>query len=249
MKKGSSIYPKARYIYIYLDPRKPGYFKYECEQIVLEFEYEPFYVGQGQGSRYTRHMNQSNLSATGGNQIKVRKLRHIVIAGFNPLDYVVFPLAGLSLEESNSIEVAIIKTIGRIDTNTGVLVNLTDGGDGMTGNKSPLKGKTYEEIHGREIAQKLKEQKRDRFLGDKNPAYGKESYWKGKHLTEEMKQMLREKRGVSVIQLSIDGEFIKQWNSITEAGRGIGVSPTSIGNCLAGRADTAAGHKWRYANG
>ena len=34
---------KKYYVYIYIDPRKPGKFKYG----EYEFDYEPFYIGKG----------------------------------------------------------------------------------------------------------------------------------------------------------------------------------------------------------
>ena len=40
------------YIYIYLDPRKPGNYKYNN----LCFNYEPIYIGKGKGYRYRGHL-------------------------------------------------------------------------------------------------------------------------------------------------------------------------------------------------
>lgn len=43
------------YVYIYLDPWKPG--EYEYDQ--FKFEYEPFYVGMGSRSRDTSHLREA----------------------------------------------------------------------------------------------------------------------------------------------------------------------------------------------
>ena len=40
------------YVYAYLDPRKPGKFKYG----EYEFTHEPFYIGKGTKSRINRHL-------------------------------------------------------------------------------------------------------------------------------------------------------------------------------------------------
>lgn len=45
------------YVYIYLDPRKPGKYKYsKCE-----FEYEPFYVGKGKNNGILSKRNSKNI--------------------------------------------------------------------------------------------------------------------------------------------------------------------------------------------
>ena len=39
------------FVYCFVDVRKPGKFKY----FEYEFDYEPFYIGKGSGSRPIRH--------------------------------------------------------------------------------------------------------------------------------------------------------------------------------------------------
>lgn len=46
------------YVYVYLDPRKPGKYKYG----EYEFDYEPFYVGKGTGRRIRNHFKPSVLN-------------------------------------------------------------------------------------------------------------------------------------------------------------------------------------------
>ena len=58
------------YVYIYLDPRKPGSFIYE-EYV---FGYEPFYAGKGRNYRYKYHLwnnSKSNSMLLG----KIKKIK------------------------------------------------------------------------------------------------------------------------------------------------------------------------------
>ena len=49
---------------------------------------------------------------------------------------------------------------------------------------------------------------------------------------------------ISVIQLSKEGKFIKQFPSQQEASRELGIFQGSIGNCLRGKAKTGGGFRW-----
>jgi hypothetical protein len=104
------------YVYIYLDSRKPGIYKYG----EYEFDYEPFYIGKGKEKRiidkYNRNKYFNNL--IGKIDPVIRKFKE-----------------NLSENESLNLECDLIKIIGRKDLNNGPLVNLTNGGEGASGRK------------------------------------------------------------------------------------------------------------------
>lgn len=111
------------YIYVYLDNRKPGIWSY-CN---LTFDYQPFYIGKGKYRRINHHLQPKQLS---DNSIKSNTINKI-IAETNelPIHYKIYN--GLSFDEANRLEMDIIKHFGRIDLNTGILTNMTDGGEGF----------------------------------------------------------------------------------------------------------------------
>ena len=56
------------YVYVYLDPSKPGQYVYGD----YTFEYEPFYVGKGQNGRWLVHMSYGGNNRLFINKIKLR---------------------------------------------------------------------------------------------------------------------------------------------------------------------------------
>ena len=54
------------------------------------------------------------------------------------------------------------------------------------------------------------------------------------------------KRSIPILQFSKDGTLIKEWQSVCEAGRQLGIA--HICNCLKGRRKSAGGFVWRYAH-
>ena len=55
-----------------------------------------------------------------------------------------------------------------------------------------------------------------------------------------------EKQSIPIIQFTKDGEFIKEWPSLNEAERQLGISKSNICQCLKGRRKLARGFVWRY---
>ncbi len=233
------------YVYIYVDPTKPGKFVYDG--IDYAFDYEPFYVGKGKNSRYKCHFKKSEREAN-YNPLKNETFSKIESFGFNPLDFVIMFRINMSESESFIWELLLISKIGRKDLGIGPLVNLTDGGEGPSGCVSKRRGKTYEEIHGVELAQKMRDIRRERFIGDKNPMFGKSSGMKGKKMSEESRAKLSSSKSKPIIQMDLDSNFIKEWSSVREASEVLGIHQSSLNNCLSlnYRAKTAGGFKWEY---
>jgi hypothetical protein len=171
------------YVYIYLDPRKPGNFKYN----EYEFNHEPFYVGKGKNKRawlLKRHPDKML-------QRKLNKFTPIILLTKNKFSEV------LALK----IESALISKIGRSDLKEGPLANLTNGGEGTSGyimtedhkNKIIKSRKGYK--HSEETKRKIGESNKGKIISEEqkknqsNKMKGRQSRL-GKHHTEETKNKL-----------------------------------------------------------
>jgi predicted XRE-type DNA-binding protein len=119
------------YVYIYLDPRKLGKYKYG----EYEFDYEPFYIGKGKGNRWKE--------ISGRNNHFKRIINKIIKVGLEPI--VIKLKESLNEKQSFILENKIISLIGRKKLKNGPLINFTDGGEGPSGYK-----------HTEEIKKKLR---------------------------------------------------------------------------------------------
>lgn len=164
------------YVYIYLDPRKPGSFDYG----EFHFDFEPFYVGKGSKNQYLVHLTSDWKS------YKTNKIRKIQSLGLQPS--IIKYKENLTEQEAFDLEKKLIKTIGRLDLEHGPLTNLTDGGDGASGlsresiekQAKQLRGRTAathssvarqaEKIRGRTAANDLgRARQAEKMRGERNP--------------------------------------------------------------------------------
>lgn len=230
------------YVYVYCDPRKKGEFKYEG--VNYTFNYEPFYVGLGKGYRYRRHLTGFELDWD-YNTIKNGKIKHLIAEGYDLLKYVVFYKDLISKQEAKEVEIELIRSMGRISEGTGILSNLTDGGDEGTSRISRLKGRTYEEVYGKEKANAIKEKRRQKLMGN---SYGKAS--KGRKMSEETKRKLSLAKTMAIKQLTLEGKLIKVWSSAQDAANHVGLGLSSIHNVVGQtmRAKTAGGFRWEWVD-
>ena len=114
---------KTFYVYVYLDPRKPGKFIYDD----LFFDFEPFYIGKG-----TRYRCYTGIRDKGPS-LKITKIKSILKSGNFPIVIKIYE--DLTNSESLEKEIETIKKIGRSNIEKGPLCNMTDGGTGGTGLK------------------------------------------------------------------------------------------------------------------
>ena len=115
------------YVYVLLDPRKPG--EYRCSY--WTFDFEPFYVGKGCGNRikstvkYDKHIGKSGT-------FKAKVLAKIRREGYDEIPCKIIR-NDLSDTEAFALERKMICKIGRRNLDQGPLVNLSDGGEGEIG--------------------------------------------------------------------------------------------------------------------
>lgn len=188
----------------------------------------PYYIGKGNGNRAWANHSRKN-----GSNILPKDKSKIEIIKDN-----------LTEEEANIMEISLIERYGRKDLGTGILINLTDGGDGTSGHVRPqsaidshrekLKGRKrpkelvrrIDETHrGKKRSDETKQKQREIRLGtkdseetrlkkseaakkpkskehaenirlskigEKNPMFGKTSPNKGKKMSEEQKEKIRQ---------------------------------------------------------
>lgn len=119
------------------------------------------------------------------------------------------------------------------------LVNGTEGGE----NPPSWKGKTHSDEY--------KEIRRQKFLTD-NPAKNMDDNWrKNISLAHKKNGFLptkaTESNKIKVSQFTLNGEFIKTWDSITEAAKGVGLKRSyGIGAVCNNKRPSSGGFKWCY---
>jgi hypothetical protein len=237
------------YVYVLLDPRKPG--KYIFENI--EFEYEPFYIGKGHGYRNVTSSKETNKQTKKGNKIKA-----IDKAGYLP----VIHKLNENLEECKSLELEkyYVNLIGRSDLGLGPLANHTDGGEGTTGHKHTeeykqkrsksikqytLEGVLIDEYKSIKNASKItgiKAQNIGAAISGKYTSAGGYLWCKNKDeivIPDADKLYHR-----VVLQYDLEGNFLQEWESATVAKKATGA--THITCCCRGKIRNSGGFVWRY---
>lgn len=162
--KGNEDY----YVYVYLDPRYPGEYKYQS----CEFPFKPIYVGKGRRNRHMVHWNQPIHNNPFHNTLKSLKLK-----GLEPI--ILKQDVNLTEHVAYKLEAQLTHEIGLACDNQGPLLNLKHGGEGgLSGvaklyvtdrmlNDNPMKDKA--------ISDKVKQANIDSGFFERRSQYMKES--------------------------------------------------------------------------
>ena len=138
--------------------------------------------------------------------------------------------SNLTKEESDNFEKVLIKKLNTMDSNYGY--NIREGGS--HGGLSEESRKKLSELnkgkrHSKETRKKISESNKGRALSDK-----------ARKAFEEFRKRSK------IVQYSLQGEFIKTWDSISEAGRELNIDISSIAKCCKGIHRYSGGYIWKY---
>lgn len=209
------------YTKIGLDIKKDDYYIYE---FINPLTGKCFYVGKGKSNRYKIHFYfQDN------NKLKQRIIRKIL----NKNEKVIINISYKSKEEKIIIEkeIELIKFYGRRNNKTGILTNLTDGGEGTSGKFHTEKTKTI-----------IKEKKLKRLQAGEVIKHSEE--WK---LHLRLNNAGGKATAQKINQLDKDMNLIKEWPSANQASKELNLSKGNICNAAGKRKDwKVGGWFWRW---
>lgn len=248
------------YVYVYLDPRKPGNYVYG----EYEFDYEPFYIGKGCNGRAYIH-----LKGNGYNKFFDRKIKKI--QRVCKCDPIIIKYKEILMEQSSlDLEIKMIATIGRHDLKLGPLCNLTDGGDGFYNLSEDVEKKRCNGIKKMWLNDKYKERMRQKQIESQNKSEVKEKLrllskeiqnrpeisenkskkqkelWANEIYRAKRKELMKNK--ISPLSKSIVCiETGQIFTNITEAQKYIGVKGHgNISACCRGKRNICGGYHWSY---
>lgn len=215
---------------------------------------EPFYIGIGSDMTNKRANEKARRS----------KFWKKIIA---KTDYEVEILFDdISFEEAKVKEIEFIKLYGRKDLNTGCLVNLTDGGDGLI-NKvfTPEYRKNLSNsMKGRVLSEEQKAKLRTYRLGVPNSPEARAKISKankGRVNSPELMELLHNRKGQKnpafgitgarcknfkgFIQVFKDGAYLGQYEGIRDCAEKLNVTATKVSAVLNGRRNHTGGYTFK----
>lgn len=218
------------YVYELIDPRDES----------------PFYIGKGNGDRMYKHKKQAyQHKGSKINPHKSNKIKQILESG-NDLRYKKYNCDS-ELEAFNLEQQLIIQYGKRVD-NTGILTNLTDGGEGYTGGRIPVK---QYNLFGEYIQTHRSAKDAALFLG--KPYYSqitgsckrKETSAYGFLWSYIDKQPILRTKIKTVYQWTLGGIFVNKFESIANAAKILNMDPSNIPNAI-NRQRQSNGYVWSY---
>jgi hypothetical protein len=189
------------------------YFKYYLYRHITSDSRIPFYIGIGKKHSYSNTFESEYKRAFSK---KRSNYWHNIVNKHGVKVQILF-------ESNNKDEILIkesefINLYGRRDLKTGILCNMTSGGE-FPSNLTPEK----------EVIRR-----------NKIKAYGKTRIWE-----ESTKKKISESKMKKISKFTLDGLWVEDFNSVSKAAESIKLTISSISKCLKNEKYTAGGYKWK----
>lgn len=173
-------------------------------------------------------------------------------------------ITGLTEEEAKAKEKELI---AYYDCMSPKGYNQTEGGDGCKGWKMTReqRERISKRLKGKKRPPEMREFLRQRQLGKKHTEESKKKMsksqtgrkhtsesiakmkeiWKDRDFPEEYRLKAVEMHKKPILQYTLDGEFVKEWDSATTVQNELGIERHSIYRCLNGKSKSCAGFLWK----
>ena len=142
----------------------------------------------------------------------------------------------LEEQQAKILEISLI----RYYKNKNISYNISYGGEGAFGICGPAHH-SYGKHRSEEVKKKISQANS-----------GVNHYFYGKHLSEEHKENIRQaKRNIAtkiipILQYTLDGEFVAEYDSISNAARTMNCDESAICKCCRGKRNHVRHFKWKY---
>lgn len=90
-----------------------------------------------------------------------------------------------------------------------------------------------------DVRQKISKARIGKYKGKDNPHFGKTH-------TDEVKSKLRQIQSKPVVQFTLDGEYVAEYESCKVAAEKFGVCTACISKAALGKSETSVGYKWKF---
>lgn len=207
---------------------------------------QPFYIGftqRNSDKRLYQHLYDVKRG-TDTNSIKSKLIKNLLSKNEIPVLKILNQFDNIT--EALNKEIELISLLGRICNHTGILTNISSGGQGspihkrnrnLNGSNNPMYGKKHTE----ECKRLISEHKKGKQRGIENGMFGK----KRPDLSKRNKQGRK-----PVYQLDLNNNIIKLWPSLTDAANTLNLNKRNMSACTKpykyGRCQTTGGFKWKY---
>ena len=148
----------------------------------------------------------------------------------------------LSENDAKLKEIELIEKYNTMNSNNGY--NMTVGGDGTVGYKHTKE--TKEKLRKLKIGTKASEETKRKISKNNKSKPGKDSPTYGRKVPKEELERRIKSQYVEIVQLTKNGEFIKYWNGIKNAGIECGINISLITQCCKGNKKIIGGYIWMY---